>query len=52
MSRSRPNIGIVTVETTGYNQNGRTVISFKRTLMVYKRGHAPEIARPIPGGAR
>jgi itaconyl-CoA hydratase len=49
-SRSRPNVGIVTVETTGYNQEGRTVITFKRTIMVYRRGHAPKIARITPGG--
>jgi acyl dehydratase len=46
-SRSRPNVGIVTVETTGYNQDGETVITFKRTIMVYKRDHAPKIARPF-----
>jgi acyl dehydratase len=50
-SKSRPNIGIVTVKTTGYNQDGTTVIAFKRTLMVYKRGQAPEIARPTLGDA-
>ena len=49
-SKSRPNVGIVTVETTGYNQDGRTVITFKRTIMVYRRGHAPKIARITPGG--
>jgi itaconyl-CoA hydratase len=49
-SRSRPNVGIVTVETTGYNQEGETVITFKRTIMVYRRGHAPNIARITPGG--
>jgi itaconyl-CoA hydratase len=49
-SRSRQNVGIVTVETTGYNQDGETVITFKRTIMVYRRGHAPEIARLTPGG--
>ena len=49
-SGSRPNVGIVTVETTGYNQNGRTVITFKRTIMVYRRGHAPKITRITPGG--
>ena len=46
-SRSRPNVGIVRVETTGYNQNGETVITFKRTVMVYKRDHVPEVARPF-----
>jgi itaconyl-CoA hydratase len=50
-SRSRSNVGIVTVKTTGYNEEGATVIAFKRTLMVYKRGHAPEIARPTMGDA-
>ena len=49
-SRSRPNVGIVTVRTTGYNQRGEMVISFKRTIMVYKRGQAPEIPRLTPGG--
>lgn len=39
-SRSRPNVGIVTVRTTGYNQDGVVVITFKRTLLVYKRGQA------------
>ena len=49
-SRSRQNVGIVKVETTGYNQDGEIVITFKRTIMVYRRGHAPEIARLTPGG--
>src|SRR5215469_10909902 len=44
-SRSRPSVGIVTVRTTGYNQRGQTVITFQRTILVYKRGQAPEIPR-------
>lgn len=47
-SASRPEVGIVTVRTTGYNQDSVVVISFKRTIMVYKRGHAPEIPRLTP----
>ena len=47
-SRSRENVGIVTVKTTGYNQDGKVVITFKRTIMVYRRGHAPKVARLIP----
>lgn len=47
-SKSRPNLGIVTVKTTGYNQEGKSVITFRRTLMVYKRGQAPHIARLAP----
>ena len=41
-SKSRPNVGIVRVKTTGFNQNGDVIIEFKRTMMVYKRGHVPE----------
>ncbi len=50
-SNSRPNVGIVTVRTTGYNQDGAVVITFNRTIMVYKRGMAPEIPRlgPVEG---
>src|SRR6201998_1038711 len=47
-SQSRPNVGIVTVKTTGYNQNGKIVITFKRIIMVYKRGQAPKIPRLLP----
>lgn len=47
-SRSRSNVGIVVVRTTGFNQDGVIVITFKRTVMVYKRGHAPHIPRPKP----
>jgi acyl dehydratase len=47
-SKSRHNVGILTVKTTGFNQEGMVVITFKRTVMIYKRGHAPEIQRPRP----
>jgi acyl dehydratase len=40
-SKSRPNVGIVRVKTRGLNQHGAVVIEFKRTFMVYKRGHLP-----------
>ena len=45
-SRSHPDVGIVKVETEGYNQDGEIVIRFKRTVMVYKRGHGPGQAKP------
>jgi len=48
VSRSRPEVGIVKVETIGYNQDGTVVIRFKRTIMVYKRGHGPSTSRPEP----
>ena len=47
-SRSRPEVGIVTVRTTGSNQDGVVVITFTRTLMVYRRGHGPAGRRPRP----
>ncbi len=47
-SKSRSNVGIVSVETTGFNQDGTVVIVFKRTFMVYKRGHVPETAKVRP----
>jgi itaconyl-CoA hydratase len=40
-SNSRPNVGIVKVRTTGYNERREIVITFTRTMMVYKRGHGP-----------
>jgi acyl dehydratase len=50
-SKSRANVGIVTVKTIGFNQNGTVVITFKRTVMVYKRGQSPTIPQPqIRGG--
>jgi itaconyl-CoA hydratase len=45
-SGSRPNVGIVTVKTTGYKGDGTVVITFKRTIMVYKQGHAPQPVYP------
>lgn len=44
-SKSRPTVGIVTVKTIGVNQHGTTVIEFKRTFMVWKRGHVPDRTR-------
>jgi itaconyl-CoA hydratase len=49
LARTRPNVGIITVKTSGFNHLGQIVISFKRTIMVYKRHHAPRIARFNPG---
>lgn len=51
-SRSNPTQGIVTVSTRGYTQHGTVVIQFKRTVMVWKRDHAPTLAPPAPLDAR
>jgi itaconyl-CoA hydratase len=39
-STSRPTQGIVTVKTLGTKADGTVVISFERTVLVPKRGHA------------
>ncbi len=49
-SQTRSNVGIVRVKTTGYNQEGEVVITFIRTVMVYKRGHQPLTPRLRPQG--
>jgi acyl dehydratase len=41
-SSSRPDVGIVRVKTTGFNQDDKVVIEYKRTFMVYKRGKVPK----------
>jgi acyl dehydratase len=45
-SRTRPNVGIVRVKTTGVNQDRTPVIEFMRTFMVWKRGHVPGRTQP------
>ena len=44
-SKSRPNVGLVKVKTTGVNQQGTPVIEFTRTFMIWKRGHVPGKSR-------
>lgn len=43
-SRSRVEQGIVKVETRGYKQDGTLVIRYRRSVMVWKRAHAPSTA--------
>lgn len=47
-SASRPTLGIVTVASEGYNQDGVVVMTFRRTFMVYKRDHLPLSPSPRP----
>jgi itaconyl-CoA hydratase len=51
-SQSRPNVGVVTVRTTGFNQDGVPVITFRRSALIYKREHAPRPLRPEVEAAR
>jgi len=48
-SKSKNDRGIVTVETKGFNQDGKEVCYFKRRVMVWKREFAPARRRPYDG---
>ena len=41
-SKSRPGAGIVTVQTEGFNQDGKLICSFSRTMLIAKQGHSVE----------
>jgi itaconyl-CoA hydratase len=49
-SKSRPHMGLVEVKTVGFKQDGTVIMEFRRTILVYRRGHLPH--RPIPSVAR
>lgn len=44
-SKSRPNEGILTVDTRAYNQDRELVLSYRRRLLVYKRDAETPYAR-------
>ena len=48
-SSSRPDRGIVTVETKAFNQDGKEVCYFRRRVMIWKRDAAPGRHRPYDG---
>jgi len=43
-SKTRSSQGVVKVRTRGVNQNGQVVIEYERSIMVWKKAHAPLIA--------
>lgn len=45
-SKSRAHQGLVEVKTTGFKQDGTVVMTFRRTILVYKRAHVPSVPRP------
>jgi acyl dehydratase len=49
-STSRPHMGLVEIKSTGFKQDGTIVMEFRRTIMVYKRGHEPQPPLPTPKG--
>lgn len=48
-SKSKSDRGVVTVETKGFNQEGKEVCYFRRRVMVWKRASAPTRERPSDG---
>jgi len=40
-SKSRPQMGIVKIRTRGIKQDGNVVMDYSRSIMVWKREHAP-----------
>lgn len=49
-SKSRPNMGLVEIKTTGFQQDGTGVMEFWRTVLVYERGHLTSVASPHSEG--
>lgn len=47
-SKSRPHMGVVEVKTTGFKQDGTVVMTFRRSILVYKRAHVPSLPLPTP----
>jgi itaconyl-CoA hydratase len=47
-SASRPYAGIISVITRGLNQDGDEVVSWKRSVMVWKRSHADAVNGHFP----
>jgi itaconyl-CoA hydratase len=45
-SASRPHMGLVEVKSTGFKQDGTVVLELRRTILVYRRGHAPVVPAP------
>ena len=47
-SKSRPNMGLVEIKTTGFKADGTVVMTFRRSILVYKRGQVPAVPLPSP----
>jgi acyl dehydratase len=48
-SQSKPDRGVIEVETKAYNQDGLEVCYFRRKVMVWKRAAMPDRRFPYPG---
>lgn len=45
-SKSRPQQGIIEIKTTGFKQDGTVVMTFRRSILIYKRAYVPKVPRP------
>jgi acyl dehydratase len=48
-SQSKPDRGILTVETWADNQRGERVIQFERAIMLWRKGFGPALETPVLG---
>ncbi len=39
-------MGLVEIKTIGFKQDGTVVMNYRRTILVYKRGHEPKLPAP------
>lgn len=46
-SKSRAQQGIIEIKTTGFKQDGTVVMTFRRSILIYKRAHVPKVPRPV-----
>jgi itaconyl-CoA hydratase len=51
-SKSRPHMGLVEIKTSGFKQDGTVVMEYRRTILVYKKGYAPQMPSPSPSKSR
>ncbi len=42
-SKTKPDRGVISVETRATNQRGETVLAFRRKILLYKRGAGPSV---------
>lgn len=47
-SGSRPHMGVIRARTVGYKPGGEVVIELERSILVYRRDHAPQRGIPAP----
>jgi acyl dehydratase len=47
-SKSRPNMGLLKIKTTGFKQDGTIVMEFERNMLMYKRQFLPRPSLPVP----